>query len=208
MKKSTVHLYVFDTMSDWEYGYVVAGINNPEFQSVPGRFKVKTVALADKPVTTAGGLRITPDLTLAGLKASASSLLVLPGGASWDKGKNQEAALCAAEFLAQETAVAAICGATAGLARAGLLDTVPHTSNSKDYIAATGYQGGRFFRQEPAVRSGLLITASAMSPLEFAREVFALLDVYPEETLAAWYSLHKTGNAKYFFELMKSAQPA
>lgn len=31
MKKSTVHLFVFDTMSDWEYGYLIAGINNPQF---------------------------------------------------------------------------------------------------------------------------------------------------------------------------------
>jgi hypothetical protein len=36
MKKATVHLFVFDTMSDWEYGYLAAGINNPQFQKYPG----------------------------------------------------------------------------------------------------------------------------------------------------------------------------
>lgn len=206
MKKSTVHLYVFDTMSDWEYGYVVAGINNPQFQKIPGRFRVKTVALSDKPVTTMGGLRVMPDLKLAALKPNASSMLVLPGGTAWDKNKNKEAAQLATEFLAREISVAAICGATAGLARVGLLDAVPHTSNSKEYIAATGYRGNAFFRQKPAVRSGNLITASAMSPLEFAREIFSLLGVYSEATLAAWYSLYKTGNAKYFLELMKAGE--
>jgi hypothetical protein len=35
VKKSTVHLFVFDTMSDWEYGYLIAGINNPQFQRTP-----------------------------------------------------------------------------------------------------------------------------------------------------------------------------
>ena len=55
MKKSTFHLFVFDTMSDWEYGYLVAGINNPQFQKTPGRFRVKTVALSGEPIATMGG---------------------------------------------------------------------------------------------------------------------------------------------------------
>jgi putative intracellular protease/amidase len=206
MKKSTVHLLVFDTMSDWEYGYLVAGINNPQFQKTPGEFRVKTVSLSGEPIITMGGLRITPDLTLAKLRPSGSVMLVLPGGIAWDKHKNTESVQLASEFLAEGTPVAAICGATAGLASAGLLDGVPHTSNSKEYIAATGYKGGAFYRKKPAVKSGNLITASAMSPLEFAKEVFATLDVYSEATLAAWYSLYKTGDAKYFAALMKSSQ--
>lgn len=204
MKKSTVHLFVFDTMSDWEYGYLIAGINNPQLQKTPRRFMVKTVSLSDEPITTMGGLRVTPDLTLGKLKPSGSVMLVLPGGIAWDMQKNKEAAQLAAEFFAKGTPVAAICGATVGLASVGVLDGVPHTSNSKDYIAATGYKGGAFFRNKPAVKSGTLITASAMSPLEFAREVFSTLDVYSEAVLAAWYSLHKTGDAKYFAALMKS----
>lgn len=203
MKKSTVHLFVFDTMSDWEYGYLIAGINNPQFQKTPGRFTVKTASLSDKPITTMGGLHVIPDLTLDKLRPDSSSILVLPGGTAWDMEKNTEATQLAADFLAKGTPVAAICGATAGLARIDLLDDVPHTSNSKDYIAATGYKGAAFFRNEPAVTSGRLITASAMSPLEFAREVFSMLDVYSEAVLAAWYSLYKTGDAKYFAALMK-----
>ena len=30
---NTVHLYVFDTLADWEPGFVVAGINNPDGQT-------------------------------------------------------------------------------------------------------------------------------------------------------------------------------
>jgi len=205
MKKSTVHLFVFDTMSDWEYGYLIAGINNPQFQKTPGRLAVKTVGLSEKPITTMGGLRVAPHLTLDKLKPGNSAMLVLPGGTAWDKKKNKEAAQLAADFLAKGTAVAAICGATAGLARIGLLDNMPHTSNSKEYIAATGYKGAAFFRDKPAVKSGKLITAPAMSPLEFAREVFLELGVYSDSVLAAWYKLYKTGDAKYFAALMKAA---
>lgn len=204
MKKSTVHLFVFDTMSDWEYGYAIAGLNNPQFQKAPGSLEVKTISLTGQPVTSIGGLRVSADLAIDQLKPSASAMLVLPGGAAWDQKQNAEAADLAAAFIAAGTPVAAICGATAGLASRGLLDHVPHTSNAKGYIAATGYAGGGHFRDEPAVTSGHLITASAMGALEFAQEIFTMLDLYSGPTLAAWYSLYKTGDARYFGALMKS----
>ena len=74
-----------------------------------------------------GGLRVLPDLTLDKLKPTSSGMLVLPGGDAWDKKKNKATALMAAEFLAKEIPVAAICGATVGLARIGLLDDIPYT---------------------------------------------------------------------------------
>ena len=205
MKRSTVHLFVFDTMSDWEYGYLTAGINNPQFQKSPGKFKVKTVSLSDKPVVSVGGLKVTADMTIDSLRPANSAMLVLPGGIAWDKKKNKEAALLAAEFLRKGVPVAAICGATAGLARAGVLDTIPHTSNSKDYIAQTGYKGLAHYQDKPAVVAGNVITASAMNPVDFAKEVFAFLGVYSDPVLKAWYKLFKTGDARYFADLMKAA---
>ena len=204
MKKTCVHLFVFDTMSDWEYGYLIAGINNPQFQKTPGRLKVKTVALSELHITTMGSLRVLPDLTLDKVKPATSGMLVLPGGESRDRKKNKEAALLAADFLAKAIPVVAICGATVGLARIGVMDNVPHISNSKQYIAATGYKGAAFYESKPTVKSGQLIKASSISALEFARDVFAMLDVYSEATLTAWYQLYKTGDAKYFAALMKS----
>ena len=94
-----------------------------------------------------------------------------------------------------------------GLVPIGPLDNVPHTSNSKEYIAATRYKGAAFYSSKLSVKSGQLITASAMSTLEFATDVFAMLDVYSEATFAAWYQLYKTGDAKYFTALIKSSNP-
>jgi hypothetical protein len=91
-----VHLFVFDTLSDWEPGYAVAGINNPTFQQHPDQFRVQTVASRPEPVTTMGGIRIEPDRTLAGLSAEESAMLILPGGAIWDRGGNPEAVEVAA----------------------------------------------------------------------------------------------------------------
>jgi len=204
MKTSTVHLFVFDTMSDWEYGYLAAGLNNPQFQKSPGRFTVRTVSLSDRPVVSIGGLRVTADMTIDMLRPEHSAMLVLPGGVAWDEKKNMQAARRAAEFLGQGVPVAAICGATAGLARAGVLDTIAHTSNSKDYLAQTGYKGLAHYRDEPAVTADRLITASAMNPVDFAKEVFALLDVYSDSVLEAWYKLFKTGDARYFADLVRA----
>ena len=55
----------------------------------------------------------------------------------WDAGGGAFAA-AAARFLDAGVPVAAICGATAGLARAGLLDKRLHTSAAAGYLMATG----------------------------------------------------------------------
>jgi len=34
MEKQIVHLFVFNTLPDWETGFATAGINNPAFLSV------------------------------------------------------------------------------------------------------------------------------------------------------------------------------
>ena len=204
MKPKKVYLFVFNTLADWEYGYAVAGINNPQFQKNADRYKVVTVGATTDPVITAGGIRITPDESIDKVVTSDSAMLILPGGASWDEGENGEAVELAELFLSNKVPVAAICGATAGLAKAGLLDKTKHTSNSLDYLAATHYKGAKHYVDAPAVRDGDLVTASAMSPVDFAKEIFSCLGVYDDDVLDAWYGLFKTGDGKYFQQLMKA----
>nr|WP_281177859.1 DJ-1/PfpI family protein [Actinospica robiniae] len=85
--------------------------------------------------------------------------------------------------------VAAICGATFGLAREGLLDERPHTSSAPEYLAMTGYRGAAHYRPELVVADGDLITASPIAPVEFAREILGKLDVYRPRVLADWCRL-------------------
>ncbi|MCK0746824.1 DJ-1/PfpI family protein [Chromohalobacter nigrandesensis] len=205
MKKQDVHVLVFDSMSDWEAAYATSGINNPQFQRVPDRYQVRTVSVSGAPVVTAGGLRIQPDMALVDLAPSNSAMFIMPGGALWDEGGNIEAVEVAQHFLDAGKPVAAICGATAGLARGGLLDTRRHTSNALEYLSATGYGGIDLFEDKPAVTDGGVVTASAMSPVDFAYHIFALLGLYEPPVLDAWYGLFKTGRAEYFGELMDAA---
>ena len=197
----TVHLLVLDTLADWEPGFAIANINDSGHHKRPGEFRVRTVALTEAPVMTRGGVRIVPDLPLAALTPEASAMLILPGADTWDEGKNVEAVEKAKEFLDAGVPVAAICGATSGLARGGILDTRQHTSNAAEYLAATGYKGGHLYRHEAAVTDQNVITASAMHALDFAYHICRRLDLYEPRVLDAWYGLFKTGDPKYYADL-------
>ena len=203
MSKETVHCYIFDTLADWEHGFAVAGIHNTQFHRIPNRWQVQTVALRREPIITTGGFRIVPDMTLEELTPGASRMLILPGGDTWDEGGNTEAVEKAREFLANGVPIAAICGATAGLARGGLLDERRHTSNAREYIAATGYGGGALYQDQPAVTDGDVITAASMAPLEFAYHIFRRLDLYAPDVLDAWYGLFSTRKPEYFAQLLR-----
>lgn len=201
---NAVHIFVFNSMADWEASYAIAGINNPQFQKNPGRFRVVSVGLEKEPVTTVGGLCIQPDLTLGELSPSDSQMLILPGGTAWDEGKNDDILNVTRRFLDSGVPVAGICGATAGLARGGLLDDRKHTSNALEYLAATQYRGAAFYEESSAVTDNNLITATAMAPVDFAYHIFKRLDIYTAPVLEAWYGLFKTGRAEYFGKLMEA----
>jgi putative intracellular protease/amidase len=203
----TIHLFIHDTLADWEPGFAIAGINSPDGQKKPGRYQVRTVGIDRTPITTAGGIRMQPDLDLGQLTPADSTMLILPGGDAWDKGGHGEAVDKAKAFLAAGVPVAAICGATAGLARGGILDSRKHTSNAAEYLAATGYRGGHLYQVTDVVNDHQVITASAMKSLEFAREIFRELDMYEERILNAWYNLFKTGEPKYYAELIAGDSP-
>ncbi|MFJ2743629.1 type 1 glutamine amidotransferase family protein [Streptomyces sp. NPDC087440] len=183
MSRTTVHLAVYDTYADWESGHITAELSDHGYT-------VRTVALTAEPVTTKGGLRILPDLVLADLRPEESALLILTGAELWDEGEELEPfAKAARGFLDTGVPVAAICGATAGLAREGLLDDRPHTSNVAFYLDATGYQGSAHYVDTDALTDGDLITANSTQPEAFAREILRRLEVFPEEKLDAWYRL-------------------
>ena len=202
----SIYLFLFDTLSDWEIGYVTAGIGNPIMQINPCKYQLKTFSIDGKPVRTIGGLKIIPNLSLSEVTLSDAAMLILPGGKSWEEGGNHEAILLAKKFYENKIKVAAICGATLGLAKSGLLDFVQHTSNSKEYLLNSHYKGGNYYLNQLSVSSTGIITASGTAPLEFARDIFKELNLYKAEVLEAWYKLFKTGSPEAFAELMKALE--
>lgn len=202
----TVHMAVYDTFADWEVGHATAHLNRPLWQREPGMWQVRTVGATADPVVSAGGMRVVPDITLAALSPADSAMLLLPGADTWVTGELAAFGRKAGEFLAAGVPVAGICGATFGLALAGLLDDRPHTSNDASFLAMSEYSGGAHYVAEPAVTAGDLITATGTRPVEFARAVLARLGVYEPHVLDAWYALYGNNDPQGFYTLAEYEQ--
>jgi putative intracellular protease/amidase len=205
MSNRIAHVALFDDLADYEVGYLLIELRTGRFTAE--RFDVTTVAESFEPITTMGGVRMVPDAPLADLEPADSDLLVLPGGDAWDAGGGDAFAAAAGRFLEAGVPVAAICGATAGLARAGLLDERDHTSSAAEYLAATGYAGGHRYVDERAVRDGDLITAGPQSPVQFARATLGRLGLASDDTLDAYERLFDRGDASAF-PVLSQAQSA
>ncbi|WP_284646283.1 type 1 glutamine amidotransferase family protein [Paenibacillus silviterrae] len=207
--KNTVYLYVFDTMADWEIGYLTAELNSGRYYKKGlGPSQIVTVGMEKTPVTTMGGLKILPDIKLDECSIESTDALILPGGDTWIEAIHQPILKIAQRCLKEGILVAAICGATMGLAQAGLLNSRPHTSNDLEYLKmiCPTYTGKEYYKMESVVTDGKLITASGIAPLEFSVHVLKALGVLSSQTLDAWYSLNKSQEPKHFYELMNSIQ--
>jgi putative intracellular protease/amidase len=185
-----VHVLVFEGFADWEPAYALAELRRS------GGLDVVTLGFTDAPVRSMGGLRVVPDRAIAGLDIAAVRLLLLPGGDMWE-GTYPRGDLdpLLTELHAGGVPIAAICGATLALARAGLLNDRTHTSNEPAYLTsmATEYAGGGRYVDTLAVRDRGVITASGLGPTEFAREIFEELEVFTAEERPVWYHLFKHG---------------
>lgn len=203
----TVYIYVLDTLADWELGYVTAELNSGRFfrKDAP-EVSVKTAAISKEPVKTMGGLTIVPDCSISDIAADEKSVLLLPGANTWSDPKHSAIIEKAGELLSAGAMVCAICGATAALANAGLLDGRPHTSNGAGYLemVSPAYRGQKFFIDAPSVADHNLITASSTGALLWAKQMIERLDVFQRSTLEAWYAYFSTGEAQHFFALMQT----
>jgi putative intracellular protease/amidase len=90
-------------------------------------------------------------------------------------------------------AIAAICGATLEVARAGLTHGIRHTSNSKGYMKAMipDYRDGDFYVDKLAISDKNLITASGLGSVEFACEIVKQLNIYTSEEIQELYDMFK-----------------
>lgn len=205
----TVYLYVFDTMADWEVGYLTAEIQSGRYWK-KGCSPLKFVTLSNKkePIKTMGGLMLLPDLGIDQLNLDGAAALILPGGDTWLDKIHDPILSITEKFLSKGSLVAAICGATMGLARAGFLNQRYHTSNDLGFLkmVCPNYTGEKYYREELAVTDENLITASGIAPLDFTVHVLKKLDLFLPEALSSWEKLYKTQKAEYFFDLMRLTQ--
>lgn len=87
MKK--IYMYLLDTMADWENGYLLQGITLQRMLPKP-KYELCTVALSKKPIKTAGGMTITPDIALNELDENEAAALLLIGADTWGNEEQKE----------------------------------------------------------------------------------------------------------------------
>jgi len=205
-----VFLVTVDTLADWEIGYLTAELNSRRFFADPDiDFTLLKAGLTRTEVRSMGGVPYVPDLVIDEIRMQEGDLLLMPGADVWESPQVRPVLELAASLLDQGHQVAAICGATIGLAGVGALDRRRHTSNDLGYLkqSCPDYRGEAWYRKEPAVRGDNLITATGLAPLEFSYEVLKMLKVWRPETTKAWYRLHKTRQERWYHELVASMSP-
>lgn len=203
----TLYLHILDSLADWEPGHVLAELRSGRYLKDPAhRYNVLTCGRSMVPITTMGGLHLSPDILVSDIQPSAGDVLLLPGADTWLDLSQQQTLATAGRLLGDGMIVAAICGATLGLASAGLLDHRPHTSNDLAALRmfCPTYRGEEHYVDEPAVTDGNLITASGLAPVEFAYQIFKRLDVMNPATLEAWFGLYTIREPEFFHALMQS----
>ena len=186
-------LLLTDHWADWEASYAVAEINSTE------RYTVKTIAVDTNPKVSIGGLKAEIDYTVDNYRHFGKlAMLVIPGGFSWVEHTYQDIAAFVQNVHEQGIPIAAICGATLFLAKHGFLNTVKHTGDDFDYFMKQmqkeeNYKGQANFVSSQFVVDGGFITANETAALEFAREIFRVLEIDTPDGIDAWYNKYKYG---------------
>lgn len=189
--RNIVYLFVFDGFADWGTALALCEVRRP------GDYRVRTVGLRRAPVQSMGGLAVMPDLTIEEVDSRHGALMILPGGAAWERGENAAVAERLPHWHAHGMAIGALCSGVLALARAGLLERRRHTANHPGHIDTfvPGYAGAAHYDADAlAVGEHGILTASAVGGVEFAREVIRLLDLYDSRDAEAWYRLFKYGD--------------
>ena len=186
-----VHVMVFEGFADWEPAHAIAELRRW------GKRTIRSVGFTPATVTSMGGLRMTPDIDIASVDPGDVELFIIPGGTMWESEHYPRAPLEAllTTLVDAGTPVAAICGATLALGRAGILEVRRHTSNARTYLPAhvNGYAGGDHYEDVPVVVDRHVITASGLAAVDFASAIFAELGVANAEQRAMWFDMFKHG---------------
>lgn len=202
-----VYLYVLNTLSDWEIGFLTAEINTGRYFK-KGVEKPELIKVGNglSSIVTMGGMLISPEQDIAKVDFTEGDILILPGADTWLNEENQKMLDMVEGLLEKKVVIAGICGATIGLASKGVLNERKHTSNDKGFLKmiCKEYSGEDLYLEDPALRDGNLITATGIAPLDFTYQVLKVMDVMSDRTLEAWYNLYNSKDSKFFYELLES----
>jgi putative intracellular protease/amidase len=143
-----------------------------------------------QPVTSSGGMKVTPDMAVADIDAADIDALIVCGGSAWEQPDAPDVTAALRDVHGAGKVVGGICAATLQLAKAGLLDGIAHTSNALGFLDQTGYAGAKHYRDSAAaVLADRIVTGAGTSPVSFMERVMAALGK-SDDNLAYYLGLH------------------
>jgi len=146
---SKVAVLLTQGFADWEYG-VLCGLGQAYFG-----LDIRYVTPTPGDVVSMGGLvaRVSDGFEL--LDIWEPDALVVVGGTLWEQPEAPDISGVLEGMHARGAVVAGICGGTLALARAGLLNSVRHTSNDVGFLGthAEGYAGAAQYVDQPTALS-------------------------------------------------------
>ena len=164
-----ISLILTPGFADWEYAFI-AGTASP-FYGIEVRFFAPTTGQ----INSQGGLAVTIDSNLQQCLDWKPDVVAVIGGMVWESVEAPDIRDFLHASRSNGATIAGICGGTLALARAGLLDDIPHTSNSADFLQknAVSYEGhARYQNSRVAVVADRIITAPGPAPVSFTCAVF------------------------------------
>ena len=164
-----ISLILTPGFADWEYAFI-AGTASP-FYGIDVSFFAPTTGQ----INSQGGLAVTIDSNLQQSLDWKPDVVAVIGGMVWESVEAPDIRDFLHASRSDGATIAGICGGTLALARAGLLDDIPHTSNSADFLQknAVSYEGhARYQNSRVAVVADRIITAPGPAPVSFTCAVF------------------------------------
>ncbi|KXF76472.1 glutamine amidotransferase [Paramesorhizobium deserti] len=162
--KKTIGLVFIEGYADWEFGFLSA--------SAVEYFGARIISLAPgkKPITSIGGLLLTPERGVSGDENTDLDAIAVIGSENWFSDTPPDIAPLILSVHARGGTVGGICAGTLALARAGLFAGRAHTSNGAGWIQAKigDYDGADRYRDVPfAISDGHVVSASGTAPGTF-----------------------------------------
>lgn len=172
--------------ADWEAGFVLATLR--EYFG----FTVGIATPAGVEVTSIGGVRAAADLAFDAVDPVDADLLLVIGSEQWIGTEDPAVTALLRKADAAGLPLGAICAGTLTVARAGLLEDRPHTSNALPFLQARApaYSGSAHYQDTPrAVTGRNLVTAPGSAPASFAVAVLRLVAPDQEAGIAQYAAM-------------------
>ena len=181
---TTIVTLLTDGFADWETGLLSAAAR--------GFYGATTIHASPggKPVQSAGGLNVAPDIAIEAIDVDALDALIVCGSTAWQQPGAPDLTNLLRAARQKNKMIGAICDGTVAAARTGILDDVRHTSNGPGYLDGTDYKGKPLYQDVPhAVSDRNVVTASATAPVSFMGEVMRAIGL-GDEQLDYYLGLH------------------